>query len=160
MIRRPPRSTLSASSAASDVYKRQPWLLPESVSSSSGWARWPSMTQSWVCSLLCCMPPSPRHPPVSQVFLRIGKVAFSDTKLGMFIAKSCPHPQSFWSSSGWGVAFNDTKLGMFIAVWLLLALKSHRLEDKYSNVVILCKCLNIGAVAQREVCSKRGVRLW
>eukprot|EP00658_Telonema_sp_P-2_P060845 TRINITY_DN49655_c0_g1_i1.p1 TRINITY_DN49655_c0_g1~~TRINITY_DN49655_c0_g1_i1.p1 ORF type:complete len:131 (+),score=25.84 TRINITY_DN49655_c0_g1_i1:138-530(+) len=25
MIRRPPRSTLSSSSAASDVYKRQPW---------------------------------------------------------------------------------------------------------------------------------------
>eukprot|EP00658_Telonema_sp_P-2_P052397 TRINITY_DN40592_c0_g1_i1.p1 TRINITY_DN40592_c0_g1~~TRINITY_DN40592_c0_g1_i1.p1 ORF type:complete len:138 (+),score=28.23 TRINITY_DN40592_c0_g1_i1:85-498(+) len=27
MIRRPPRSTLSSSSAASDVYKRQPWRL-------------------------------------------------------------------------------------------------------------------------------------
>src|SRR5665648_576328 len=27
MIRRPPRSTLSSSSAASDVYKRQPWEL-------------------------------------------------------------------------------------------------------------------------------------
>src|SRR5665648_563416 len=29
MIRRPPRSTLSSSSAASDVYKRQVWNIPE-----------------------------------------------------------------------------------------------------------------------------------
>src|SRR5674536_377833 len=31
MIRRPPRSTLSSSSAASDVYKRQPFFLPEEL---------------------------------------------------------------------------------------------------------------------------------
>src|SRR5678815_1684921 len=31
MIRRPPRSTLDRSSAASDVYKRQPHILPRSA---------------------------------------------------------------------------------------------------------------------------------
>ena len=35
MIRRPPRSTLSSSSAASDVYKRQSVYLPESFAPSA-----------------------------------------------------------------------------------------------------------------------------
>ena len=42
MIRRPPRSTQSRSSAASDVYKRQ----------------MPCLSQNWVNSLLNCGPPS------------------------------------------------------------------------------------------------------
>lgn len=85
-----------------------------------------------LCGVLVPLLASPLAAPrVSLVFLRLGEVAF-----------------------------DDTKLGMFIAVWLLLALKSHRFEDKYSNVAILCKCLDIGAVAQREACTRRGVRLW
>src|SRR5665648_1250562 len=43
MIRRPPRSTLSSSSAASDVYKRQllrPGLRPGVVSTSVGYGHW------------------------------------------------------------------------------------------------------------------------
>ena len=36
MIRRPPRSTLDRSSAASDVYKRQEQILPESQAQGGG----------------------------------------------------------------------------------------------------------------------------
>ena len=44
MIRRPPRSTLESSSAASDVYKRQPsinlWDTPEKYNGWNDWTTW------------------------------------------------------------------------------------------------------------------------
>src|SRR5678816_1237994 len=46
MIRRPPRSTLDRSSAASDVYKRQPELLPGEPALESAWP------YSWMLSLI------------------------------------------------------------------------------------------------------------
>ena len=54
MIRRPPRSTLSSSSAASDVYKRQP--LPrrqvgEFVSDDWSTARWKMLWNNGICGL-------------------------------------------------------------------------------------------------------------
>src|SRR5450756_2018123 len=42
MIRRPPRSTQSRSSAASDVYKRQAWMWPGPWSVPSSTTRWAS----------------------------------------------------------------------------------------------------------------------
>src|SRR5674536_199264 len=41
MIRRPPRSTLSSSSAASDVYKRQLWHRSYN---NSAWSTWESLS--------------------------------------------------------------------------------------------------------------------
>ena len=47
MIRRPPRSTLSSSSAASDVYKRQPYQLLSGEEGRGTWAL------GW-CGTTCC----------------------------------------------------------------------------------------------------------
>eukprot|EP00658_Telonema_sp_P-2_P065109 TRINITY_DN54442_c0_g1_i2.p1 TRINITY_DN54442_c0_g1~~TRINITY_DN54442_c0_g1_i2.p1 ORF type:complete len:101 (+),score=26.24 TRINITY_DN54442_c0_g1_i2:61-363(+) len=53
MIRRPPRSTLSSSSAASDVYKRQAYMMTQSLVSwclrdlVKGFNTWRSVAYHW-----------------------------------------------------------------------------------------------------------------
>src|SRR5674536_164233 len=90
MIRRPPRSTLSSSSAASDVYKRQPlhivgaseaesqpvaepgwleWLVAESASS-PGSAKPPSSAiPSCAPSSTNTEPDKPKHAPLSLIHI-------------------------------------------------------------------------------------------
>ena len=64
MIRRPPRSTLDRSSAASDVYKRQGQLLTKIIEA-MGYTR----DQVFIGNVVKCRPPDNRT-PVSYTHLR------------------------------------------------------------------------------------------
>src|SRR5664280_3545214 len=75
MIRRPPRSTLSSSSAASDVYKRQ--------------------VKSWVSSMLASSPAAFYVSQLNTVILGGTRKVMDDTSFAKFILALDEHLQLF-----------------------------------------------------------------